>query len=75
MVRIPGTTFSDYTPKVDWEEEYKKLKKTLHGLYLLVKHETDLPNSAANGVEHLGTDEGVVRASNIIEEARIALGE
>lgn len=25
MVRIPGTTFSDYTPKIDWEKAYHDL--------------------------------------------------
>lgn len=27
MVRIPGTTFSDYTPKTDWEKKYHDLVK------------------------------------------------
>ncbi len=75
MVRIPGTTFSDYTPKVDWEKKYRELKNTLNDLYLLVKHETNLPESAANGVESHGLDEGIVRASEIIEKARLAAEE
>ena len=27
MVRIPGTTFSDYVPKFDWEKAYHDLVK------------------------------------------------
>jgi hypothetical protein len=54
-----------------YEEENTQLRKALQGLYLLVKHETLLPESAVNGVESTdGIDEGVVRASEIIEEAR-----
>lgn len=37
MVRIPGTTFSDYSPKTDWEkafneqrEEVEELRKVLY---------------------------------------------
>ena len=73
MVRIPGTTFSDNVPKIDWEKEYCKLRNTLNDLYLLVKHETNLPESAANGVESQGLDEGIVRASDIMEEVRVCL--
>ena len=76
MVRIPGTTFSDTpAPTIDWKKEYNKLKETLRNLYLLVKHETNLPESAANGVESQGLDEGIMRASDIIEKARLAAGE
>ena len=56
----------------DWKKEYRKLRNTLNNLYLLVKHETNLPESAANGVESQGLDEGIVRASDIIERARLA---
>ncbi len=65
----------------DYSEEFGnkypicKLKEALKSLYSLVSHETDLPSSAANGVESSGLDEGVVRASLIIEETRQILGE
>lgn len=32
MVRIPGTTFSDYSPKVDWEQKYHDLMKRFEAL-------------------------------------------
>lgn len=51
--------------------------RSLLNLYCLVQHETDLPQSAANGVgdeNQIGAmDEGVVRAGEIIEQARQAL--
>ena len=50
----------------------KHVWSILQDLYLLVKHETDLPESAANGVESQGLDEGV-RASEIIEQSRNCL--
>ncbi|KKN27800.1 hypothetical protein LCGC14_0860630 [marine sediment metagenome] len=55
----------------------RKIRKALEALLLLVKHETDLPDSAANGVTDPGgsLDEGIVRASEIMEQARLALKE
>jgi hypothetical protein len=52
----------------------EKYRVALDGLYALVQHETDLPKGAANGVvSDSGTDEGVWRAGEIIENARLAL--
>ncbi len=49
-----------------------KLEGALRKLILLVDHETDLPDSSANGVtDSTGMmDEGVVRASAILSDAR-----
>lgn len=49
-----------------------KLHKALSDLLLLVRHETNLPEAAANGVtDDSGMDEGVVRASEIMDNARL----
>lgn len=47
-----------------------RLQNALSQLYMLVRFETDLPDCAANGVESQGLDEGVVRASEIMEHTR-----
>ena len=51
----------------------KRVWSVLQDLYLLVKHETGLPESAANGVESQGLDEGIIRASEIIEQVHNCL--
>ena len=55
--------------------ENETVSEALSDLLLLVKYETGLPESAANGVisSDGGLDEGVVRAAAIIEEAEIVL--
>lgn len=53
----------------------KKLHKALTDLYLLVVNETDLPYCAANEVTHDGLDGGLVRASEILENARVLVEE
>jgi len=59
------------------QAEVERLRAALSALYELVRHETDLPEGAANGVvDSTGTlDEGVCPASAIIEAARTAMGE
>lgn len=55
------------------EARIAELEAEIKGLLLLIQHETDLPNCAANGVVEHGTDEGVYRAAMILEEARLAV--
>jgi len=54
------------------KKENDQLKEALNALYLLVKHETNLPDSAANGVTDPGgsLDEGVTRAAETMETVR-----
>jgi hypothetical protein len=68
------------SPKLETEQvkelraKLDKCVEVLDMLYILVTHETDLPKGAANGVvSDDGRDEGVWRAGEILEEARIAL--
>jgi len=56
------------------EQRCEKLRNALDSLLLLVKYETNLPQSAANGVvSDAGADEGVYKAGMILEEVRLAL--
>jgi hypothetical protein len=53
----------------------RELARALEGLLCLVQHETNLPESAENGVTcpNGQRDEGVYRAWTIMEDARLAL--
>jgi len=47
-----------------------ELKEMVALLLLMIKHETNLPDGAANGVvTNDGSDEGIVRAGQIMDEA------
>lgn len=50
-----------------------ELEAVVEALLLLIGHETNLPDCAANGVVAHGTDEGVYRAGMMLEEARVTL--
>ena len=51
----------------------EELEKHLGMLLEVIKHETNLPSSAANGVTYQGLDEGIVRTDEILRDAKQAL--